>query len=89
MGRSFDGDITDKTTNTNFSPTENTRVMINCSFNPRTPTEGIGSTTAHEFVHVQLLFQHADGNIGKWRHSKPEDPVMLTIMKRAEWEAIK
>lgn len=53
------------------------------------PTWNIGSTTAHEFVHVQLLFQHADGNIGKWRHSKPEDPVMLTIMKRAEWEAIK
>jgi hypothetical protein len=53
------------------------------------PTVNIGSTTAHEFVHVELLFKHAAGNVGKWRHSVPEDPMMDTIMKRAEWEAIK
>lgn len=88
-GRFFNGVITGKTTDVNFSPDENTRVMINCSYNPRIPTQGIGSTTAHEFVHVQLLWLHAAGKVDKWRHSVPEDPVMKNLMKQTEMEAIK
>ena len=88
-GRFFDG-ITDKASNTLFSPSENTRVMINhCHPIDIHPTAGIGSTMAHEFVHVQLLWLHAAGKVDKWRHSVPVNPVMENLMEQTEWEAIK